>query len=330
MTQEVIPLQTVVNFPVGPLIGQSPRMLRVFELIRTAAATSFPVLILGESGTGKELVGRAIHGLGLQCEHQFVPVDCPALAPTLIESELCGHVRGAFTGAISDRMGLLQSAGEGTLFLDEIAELPLELQSRFLRLVEEHEFKPVGSSRRLPFSARILAATNRNVASAVREGRFRRDLYFRLNVLSISLPPLRERKMDIPLLAEQLLTRFRSLRRTNGAGGPLVLSPEAIDRLLHYDWPGNVRELRNCLERAVASGSGPVIQASDILLDSELSSAKQNHDSGENIIPLEELERQAILRAMSVCDGDKMLAAHLLGIGKTTLYRKIRTYSKAE
>ena len=207
------------DFYMSPLVGQSPPMLRVFELIRKVAVTSSPVLILGETGTGKELVARTIHEVGPQREQPFVPVDCPALVASLIESELFGHVRGAFTGAVSSRMGLLGIAGGGSLFLDEIAELPLELQSRLLRFIEEREFKPVGSTRRIPLRSRVLAATNRNLVPAVREGSFRKDLYFRLNVFSITLPPLRERKMDIPLLAEHILEKLRVLRHTNSKIG---------------------------------------------------------------------------------------------------------------
>ena len=330
MPKEVLTPENGIDLSPGPFVGQTSQMLRVFELIRTAAATRSPVLILGETGTGKELAARAIHVLGLWCEQPFVPVDCPALTPTLIESELFGHVRGAFTGAISDKMSLLRSAGEGSLFLDEIAELPPELQARLLRVIEEHEFKPVGSTGRIPFKARILAATHRNLASALREGSFREDLFFRLNVLSITLPPLRERKTDIPLLAEHILGKLYALKRTNGGGTPLVLSPGAVDRLLEYNWPGNVRELRNCLERALVSGSGPVIRAEDLSLNPEFSSSPLGYNSGEPIVPLRELERLAILRTISACSGDKVLAARLLGIGKTTLYRKLRAYRQSE
>ena len=300
-------------------------MLRVFEMIRIAAATRSPVIILGETGTGKELVARAIHDLGPWCKEPFVPVDCPALTPTLIESELFGHVRGAFTGAISNKMGLLSSAANGSLFLDEIAELPLELQARLLRAIEEHECKPVGSTSRVRFNARILAATHRNPVSGIREGSFREDLYFRLNVLSITLPPLRERQMDIPLIAERMLDRLH--RSMNGKGGPLALSQEALDIILDYRWPGNVRELRNVLERAVACCSGPIIQAADLRLVSELSPPIPGYDPDENVISLKELEQRSILRALSACGGDKVLAARLLGIGKTTLYRRLQAWS---
>lgn len=330
MDREVLAVESGVDFSPGPLVGRSPQMLRVFELIRTAAATRSPVIILGESGTGKELVARAIHRSGPWCEQPFVPVDCPALTPTLIDSELFGHVRGAFTGAISERIGLLQCAGEGSLFLDEIADLPLELQARLLRTLEEYEFKPVGTTKRHPFKARILAATNRNLVHAVREGIFRKDLYFRLNVLSITLPPLRERKTDILLLAEHILKKLCGLRRINCRDGSPVLSPEATDRLLEYDWPGNVRELRNCLERALACDPGPVMGAYDLTLDEQLSLFKVEHNSDSSTVPLRELERQAILRAISACGGDKVFAARLLGIGKTTLYRKLRSYRKSE
>ena len=300
-------------------------MLRLFELIRIAAATRSPVLILGETGTGKELVAQAIHETGPCRKEPFVPVDCPALAPTLIESELFGYVRGAFTGAVSDKMGLLSSAGRGTLFLDEIAELTPELQARLLRVIETNEFKPVGSTCRVPFKARILAATHRNLASAVRERSFREDLYFRLNVHSITLPPLRERKTDIPLLAEKLLVELSATGRIT-CESALVLSPEVLDRLLEYKWPGNVRELRNVLERAAAWARDSVIRDNDLSLDLQLNDPRAEYHSSQNVIPLQESERQAILRAISACHGNKILAARLLGIGKTTLYRKLRTY----
>ena len=329
-TEEFAASSTGVNFSIDPLVGRSPQMLQVFNLIREAAATRSPVLISGETGTGKDLAARTIHWIGPWSEQPFVPVDCPALAPTLIESELFGHVRGAFTGAISGGVSLFRSARDGSIFLDEIADLPLELQSRLLRAIEEHDCKPVGSTSRVRLKARILAATNRDLVSAVREGSFRKDLYFRLNVISIALPPLRERKMDIPLLAERILEKLCVLCRTNGAGGPFVLSQEALNRLLEYDWPGNIRELRNCLERAMTSCDGPVIRAEDLFLNSELACPKQEHTSNQNIIPLKELEKQTILQAISVTGGDKLLAARLLGIGKTTLYRKLRAYREQE
>ena len=309
----------------GRLVGQSQPMQQVFKLIHRVSANRSAVLILGESGTGKELVARSIHENGPWRDKPFVPVDCGALVPTLIESELFGYVRGAFTGAVRSKGGLLETANGGTLFLDEVAELPVELQTRLLRAIQEREFKPVGSTRRIPFDARIIAATNRHLETAIQQGQFRKDLYFRLNVVSITLPPLRERKVDIPLLAEQILQRLTQAQGRSRGKVPWTISSEALDCLLGYDWPGNVRELENCLERAITLGSGPLIRTAD--LPSNLRSpAAAATGLAETVIPLEEMERQAILRALATAGGDKLHAARLLGIGKTTLYRKLRQY----
>ena len=310
----------------GKLAGQSQKMQHVFKLIQRVSVSRSPVLILGESGTGKELVARSIHESGPARDKPFIPVDCGALAPTLIESELFGYVRGAFTGAVRSREGLLQSAHGGTLFLDEVAEIPVELQARLLRTIQEKEFRPVGGNKSVPFSARVISATNCDLEAAIQQGRFRKELYFRLNVVSITLPPLRERKVDIPLLAEQFLHKLSLAQGKDVESVPWTLAPEALDRLLAYDWPGNVRELENCMERAVTLGSGPVIQVSD--LPTNMQSARPEIGAGgsDSVIPLDEMERQAILRALDEAGGDKLLAARKLGIGKTTLYRKLHKY----
>jgi two-component system response regulator HydG len=218
----------------GGLVGVSPRMERVYKLIQKVALHMYPVLILGESGTGKELVARSIHFSGPRKNKAFAPVDCSSLTPTLIESELFGHVRGAFTGAQHSKQGLLESAGDGTLFLDEIGELPIDLQSKLLRALQEREIKPVGSNERIGIRARVIAATNRDLESAIRTGAFRQDLYFRLNVVQIKLPPLRERKADIPLLVNTFLEKFSDPAR------PIhTISEDAMRRIMSYDWPGN-------------------------------------------------------------------------------------------
>ena len=316
----------------GKLIGQSQQMQYTFKLIQRVAPTRSAVLIMGESGTGKELVAQSIHSSGPRKEKPFVTVDCAALVPTLIESELFGFVRGAFTGAVRNKQGLLESAGDGTLFLDEVGELPVELQTRLLRAIQEKEFRPIGSTRRVPFQSRIIAATNRDLKSAVQQGIFRKDLYFRLNVVSITLPPLRERKGDIPLLADQILQNLVAEHRGNRNKLRWTISSAALDRMLAYGWPGNVRELENCLERAITLGSGPMIQVSD--LPSSIQVSVQVFVPGradwlpESVIPLEEMERQAILRALASSEGDKPKAAQKLGIGKTTLYRKLRKYEQ--
>ena len=229
--------------------GASARMQKVYHLIAKVAVKRDPVLILGESGTGKELVARAIHSKGPWGDQPFVPIDCGALTPTLIESEMFGHVRGAFTGATQGRQGLLAAAGEGTVFLDEIVELPVELQSKLLRALQEREIKPLGSNERIPVKARIVAATNQDLEAAIKRGTFRKELYFRLNVVSIKLPPLRERREDIPGLVRFFLAKHKA-----DLGGITGVSDEVMARLMSYDWPGNVRELENCIQRALGAG----------------------------------------------------------------------------
>ncbi len=308
----------------GGLVGTSREMQRVYRLIAKVTETRHPVLILGESGTGKEIVARSIHYLSPRRDKPFAPVDCAGLVPTLIESELFGYVKGAFTGAVRPKQGLLELAQGGTIFLDEIAELSPELQGRLLRAIQEKEIKPVGATHRVPLDARILAATNRDLDQAIRDGRFRQDLFYRLNVVTVRIPPLRERKSDIPLLVNFFLERFRDPDR------PLKgLSEEAMARLMSYDWPGNVRELENVVERALALGAGSVIHTIDLPTNLQSPSlAPSPLPAGrEGILPLRELEKRAILHALQELGGDKLLAAGLLGIGKTTLYRKLKEYN---
>ena len=304
----------------GELIGTSQKMNRVYRLVEKVSHHSYPVLVLGESGTGKELVARSIHYLGERRNKPFVPVDCSALVPTLIESELFGYVKGAFTGAVHSKQGLLESAGGGTLFLDEIGDLPIDLQAKLLRALQEHEVKPVGSTERVSISARIIAATHRDLESSVRAGTFRQDLFFRLNVVQIKLPPLRERKNDIPLLVNAFLEKF-----SDGHERARTIAEDAVARLLAYDWPGNVRELENAVERAVALGSGPILHVGDLPSNLQYGTQERLPDKDE-FLPLDELERRAILRALREAGGDKLAAARLLGIGKTTLYRKLKQY----
>jgi two-component system, NtrC family, response regulator AtoC len=306
----------------GNLIGTSEPMQKVYRLILKTAGKRHPVLVLGESGTGKELVARAIHDHSPWRDEPFVPIDCGALSPTLIESELFGHVRGAFTGAAQTREGLLASAQAGTVFLDEIGELPVELQVKLLRALQEREIKAVGSNARIRLDARIVAATNRDLEEGIKQGTFRQDLYYRLNVVSIKLPALRERKKDISALANAFLDHYTE------EGSPSTISYEAMTHLLNYDWPGNVRELENCIQQALALGTGSVIQVADLPphIVSEVSASQQ--DSGAN--SLEQLERRAILQALEDTGGDRLRAAKLLGIGKTTIYRKLKEYGLDE
>ncbi|MGH9511360.1 MAG: sigma-54-dependent transcriptional regulator [Terriglobales bacterium] len=308
------------------LIGHAPEMDRLYRMIAKAAQSVHPLLIQGESGTGKEMVARAIHYSGPLREGPFVPVDCGSLVPTLIESELFGHMKGAFTGATHTKEGLLVLAEGGTVFLDEVGELPLDLQSRLLRALQDREIRPVGSTRTVPIKARILAATNRDLEQAVGQGLFRRDLYFRLNVLSLRIPPLRERRNDIPLLVTSFLERLsRAARRS------IEVSDDAMNALIAYDWPGNVRELENCIERCCAMNSGPVIHTNDLpdsVTGSALKLARGRPEA--RIVRIADMERGAILGAVEQLNGDKLTAAKLLGIGKTTLYRKLKEYGDCQ
>ncbi len=313
----------------GQLVGHSPEMEKLYRIIAKAAHSTHPVLILGESGTGKELVARSIHYAGPYKDKPFIPVDCGSLVPTLIESELFGYVRGAFTGAVRSKEGLLATAEGGTVFLDEVGELPVDLQAKLLRAIQEKEIRPVGGTRAMPINVRILAATNRDLDAAVSQGTFRRDLYFRLNVLTLRIPPLRERKQDIPLLIGHVLERI------NGAveAGKHIVGDDALRLMLSYDWPGNVRELENCVERACTTCSLPTIHVADLptqIRDAQaLVVAPAGAANPAAITPLEEMEKQAILHAIQVLDGDKLEAARRLGIGKTTLYRKLKEYGSA-
>jgi len=309
----------------GSLVGRAPEMEKLYRIIGKAANSSHPVLILGESGTGKELVARSVHFGGPYRDRPFIPVDCGSLVPTLIESELFGYVRGAFTGAVRAKDGLLVTADGGTIFLDEVGELPIDLQSKLLRAIQEKEIRPVGGTRATPVNVRILAATNRDLESAVQQGTFRRDLFFRLNVLTLRIPPLRERKQDIPLLAGHVLER---VARTTGVHR--TISDEALRRMLDYEWPGNVRELENCLERACALSSSATLQMGDLptALRNLGNETYPTLDIAQSrgILPLAEMEKRAITKAIEQLHGDKLEAARRLGIGKTTLYRKLKEY----
>lgn len=317
----------------GKILGQSAEMEKMFRILARVAQSAHPVLILGESGTGKEMVARAIHANGPGAGKPFVPVDCGSLAPTLIESELFGHVKGAFTGAHRASDGLLVAAGSGTVFLDEIAELPLDLQAKLLRALQEKEVRPLGGTHTLPIRARILAATHQDLGAMVEHGKFRRDLYYRLNVVKLTLPPLRERKEDIPLLAAHFLERnSREMER------PFRLSADTLAYLMEYVWPGNVRELSNAVDRACNLSSGEVIEMGEMttsIRDSwmQASAARRERPAelplSGGVETLAEMEKRAILTTLEQVNGDKLLAARLLDIGKTTLYRKLKEYGVA-
>lgn len=305
----------------GGLIGVSLRMRTIHDLICKATNHTFPVLILGETGTGKELVARCIHNSGSRQHASFVAVDCSSLTPTLIESELFGHIRGAFTGADTNKKGLVEAADTGTLFLDEIGELPRELQAKLLRVIQEREVRPVGSTEAKPINTRFIAATHRDLKHAVDDGAFRRDLYYRLNVFPIELPPLRERKVDIPLLVTAFLTKHADSMR------PIeTICQDFWRSVMSHDWPGNVRELENFVARCIARGSGATLRDEDGCLPTgEIGNfALAEKDTHR----LDVLERYAIVKVLEETKGDKIAAARILGIGKTTIYRKLRKYSQ--
>ena len=314
----------------GSLIGTSPEMEKIYRILSKVAQTSPPVLILGESGTGKELIARSIHANGPNASKPFLPIDCGSLVPTLVESELFGYVKGSFTGATRNKEGLLASAEGGTVFLDEIGEMPLDLQAKLLRALQEKEVRPVGATHRVPINVRILAATNRDLAAMVEQGRFRKDLYYRLNVVALRIPPLRDRREDIPLLASHFLNRM-----SKNGGPKYTLSDDALRTMSDYAWPGNVRELENSIERACALSTGPVLRLGDLptqLQDFRLHSRPTEKAATGNaeVTPLADLERQAILDTLRQLKGDKLTTARLLGIGKTTLYRKLKEYGITE
>jgi len=321
----------------GNLIGRSPAMEKLYRILAKVAQSRHPVLILGESGVGKELVARSIHLNGPSAAMPFIPVDCGSLAPSLIESELFGYTKGAFAGADRSKTGLLASAESGTVFLDEIGELPLELQTKLLRALQEKEVRPLGSAQAVPIHARILAATNHDLNAMVESGKFRKDLYFRLNVVSLRIPPLRERKEDIPLLAAHVLEQLERDKGTHHS-----FSDDALRLMMQYDWPGNVRELEHAIERSVALSSGPVLHMADFptqlqefqrhthareqVVATEIEGAARGEVSTQQVISIAEMEKQAILNTIQQLKGDKLMAAKLLGIGKTTLYRKLKEY----
>jgi transcriptional regulator with PAS, ATPase and Fis domain len=325
------------------IVGDSPRTRQVLRQIEKVARGRWPVLILGETGTGKEMVARSVHR---ECqEGPFITIDCSSLVGPLMESELFGHARGAFTGAVGAKLGLIEMANGGTAFFDEIGELPMDLQAKLLRVLQEKEFRPVGSltTRRSDF--RVIAATNRDLSKEVDRGTFRRDLYYRLNVVTIKLSPLRERKEDITALVEHFLWKY---------GRNHKLTQDVLDVLSSYDWPGNVRELENCVQQMVAIHTGPLLHITDLpssvqnfagpnkaqamaVAASMLGAASAPKapssdfcEGGRPILPLIEMERRAILQALEYTRGDRSVAASLLGIGRTTLYRKLKEYQLAD
>jgi two-component system response regulator AtoC len=307
------------------IIGTSANIQDVLRMVGRLKDTRTPVLICGESGTGKELVARAIHFRGALAQAPFLAVDCGSLVPTLMESELFGYEKGAFTGAIKSKAGLFQAADGGTIFLDEIGELPLEMQAKLLRVLQEKEVRPVGSNEKVSIDVRVIAATNRDLEEAYRSGTFRKDLYFRLNVVTVQLPSLRERRSDIPMLTHHFLGRYAQ-------GAQTQVSAAAMKSLLQYDWPGNVRELENCVARAVALGDGKLIDVADlppaIRTEQPDSPSNQSVDAASlSTTALAEMERMTILRVFEQANGDKVLTGKMLGISRATLYRKLKRYN---
>jgi DNA-binding NtrC family response regulator len=300
----------------GNLVGRTPKMIEIYKLVGQAAATRATVLIRGESGTGKELVAHAIHAHSAAAAEPFVPVNCAALPSTLLESELFGHVRGSFTGAVGNRRGRFALAGGGTIFLDEIGDTALEFQTKLLRVLQNGEFQPVGSESTEQTSARVIAATHQPLETLIVERRFREDLYYRLRVIEIVIPPLRERVSDIPPLADHMLQRAAAALSTPVA----VLAPDALAKLMAHLWPGNVRELENCLMRAVVVATGGVIRAEHLSMSSP-ASAQASH-----VPSLEDLEREHVARVLELAQGHKGHAADLLGVSRPRLNRLIEKY----
>jgi DNA-binding NtrC family response regulator len=328
------------------LLGHSPRVTQIRSQLERLGPSRTPVLIQGESGTGKEVAARELYDAAPR--GHFVPIDCGSLVGPLMESELFGHTRGAFTGAGEAKRGLIELASGGTAFFDEVGDLPLELQVKLLRVLQEREFRPVGSLQRIQVDIRIVAATHRDLPREVAAGRFREDLFHRLNVVRLTLPPLRERREDIPLLVEYFLSSI---------GRPYTLDAEATNAIMAYDWPGNIRELKNCIDRMVAFNSGPVLHFADLptgvanhsqpptramaagAASGAIDTGNTGRDTGPpglraislftaqgGVVPLQEVERRAIEEALTYTRGDRTTAAHLLGIGRTTLYRKLKEY----
>jgi len=311
----------------GGLVGESPAMRNLGELLTRVAALEATVLIQGESGTGKDLVARALHARSRRANGPFVAVNCAALTEALLESELFGHVRGAFTGATSDKLGLFEAATAGTLFLDELGEIPAGMQAKLLRVLQEHAIRPVGGVRERPVDVRVIAATNRDLEAEVRAGRFREDLYYRVNVFTVEVPPLRERAGDVIVLVEHFIFEM-SVRFNKTVHG---IREDALQLLLAHPWPGNVRELSNCIERAVALTANEYIEVADLppnILRTQKVPATPALPSGgifpDELVPITELEARYIRHVLAQVGGNKTEAARILGIDRRTLHRKLQ------
>jgi two-component system response regulator PilR (NtrC family) len=320
LQKENVELKTRLQgqFTIDSIIGESPAMKIIFETIYKVAGTKSTILITGDSGTGKEMVARAIHSLSKESANRFVAINCSAIAESLIESELFGHKKGSFTGAISDKKGLFESAENGTLFLDEIGHMPASCQVKLLRAVEEREVLPVGSTELVDINVRVIAATNKILSNEIDEGKFREDLYYRLNVVGIHLPPLRERKEDIPSLVSHFMKKY-NLEMGKEC---FNISDDAMDVLMSYEWKGNIRELQNVIERSIIFAEGDTIKISDIGLFAAVGT--HNNDGNNDLhSAIRTYEKQYIARILDKCDGNKVQAAKSLGVGVSSLYRKI-------
>ncbi len=308
--------------PIAGITGNSAALRETTQMVRRVADSDATVLITGESGTGKELVARALHDLSPRRTEPFVAINCGAMPAPLLESELFGHVRGAFTDAKTSRGGLFLQAGAGTIFLDEVGEMPLEMQVKLLRVLQERTVRPVGGDEEVPFAARVVTATNRDLAAEVEEHRFREDLYYRINVVAIPVPPLRDRSGDVPLLAQHMIQRIA--RRTSRS--PVELGAEASRKLVEYSWPGNVRELENCIERAVAiCGPGPIGPEHLPAKIQQYQSARIEIDvqNTTDLITLDEMDRRYVRQVLDSVRGNKTHAARVLGIDRRSLYRRL-------
>ena len=301
------------------LVGSSLSMRKIFEIIEKVKDSDNIVLIQGESGTGKEQVARAIHFSGKRKDRPFVPVDCASLTPNLIESELFGHVKGAFTGADRNKVGLLKSADKGTIFIDEITEISLNIQAKFLRTLQEMVIKPIGSNKSEKIEARIIAATNRDIYKAVKNGEFREDLFYRLNIVLIKIPPLREHKEDIPILVDHFIKEFSNKEKKLKG-----ITAEALSALMNYNWPGNVRELENCIKRSFTLGYGELVDIKEI---PEEIFPKRKEEGAELKNIIAETEREKIIHTIMQFNRNKRKSAEVLGIGKSTLYNKLKKYN---
>ncbi|MCC6277552.1 MAG: sigma-54-dependent Fis family transcriptional regulator [Oligoflexia bacterium] len=310
------------EFSIESLIGKSSTMQNLFEVIKRVSQANANVLIRGESGSGKELVARAIHSLGTRKDRPFVPINCTAIPEQLLESELFGHVKGSFTGAIGDKKGLFEEANRGTLFLDEIGDLSLPLQAKLLRVLQDKSIRPVGSNELREVDVRVVSATHRDLASMIKEEKFREDLYYRLNVLPIQIPPLRDRPQDIPHLVDHFIQKFSAQNNTHTKG----VTPEAMAKLMASPWPGNVRELENLIERAVVMSPNEMLTEDDIMgraIESARESFQQLYSDNPS---LDELEERYIKLILAQVGHKKEAAAKILGINRRTLYRKERQY----